>query len=271
MRFLSAAKSIKGLRDVQQDDYHYRIIGNKAISAVTDGNCGDGGKELAEAMSNEIPKQCHKLSQGKHKNIKSEEQLKAFGIEVLNRAAKHVMKLKKSHKDWSEAGTTATLIIITQGMLGCFWIGDSCAYVFDGELTKLTSPVHTLAEEMIKNGEPKDIIERQPSLNSILTRCVGHESCTPDSKIVKLDKPSVIVVCSDGVSGYLTEKELCQIIENNFFTYYELQDLSDEIVKRSFDNGSDDNITVITSFVMPPKKTKKATQRKTRLLCEYSY
>jgi PPM family protein phosphatase len=256
-----------GKREIQQDSYGH--IHDKDISAllVTDGNGGKGGWEIAKAVVNTVSKYLsHKTLLNLCRRIETKCQLKSLGTVVLIKAAAHVKRLKESNQDWNNAGTTATLVIVTPNHVGCFWIGDSSAYKYQaGDLMKLTSPIHTLAEEMIKNGESKEILEKQPYLNSILTRCVGHESHTPDSKIVDTTKPFLLIVGTDGAFGFLSEVELKQIIQSKLTADFNVQVIADEIVKRSLEQGSDDNVTVVVSLVLPSHKAKKINKRTTKM------
>ncbi len=266
MKKRTAACSELGLRDAQQDRYCYFNIDNKTIFVVTDGNGGEGGDMLAQAAAMSVCSElCFKLSQC-NKGIMTEDQLKELGINAINNAAVHVLDIKKSHQEWNGAGTTLTILIATEDKIACFWVGDSCAYIFqDDEFIKLTSPVHTLAEDLIKEGDSKEIIAKQPSLNSILTNCVGHEPCVPDSKIIDVTKPCIALAGSDGVFGFLSEEKLKEIIKANFTFNFESQKLADEIVKLSLENGSDDNVTLVLSEIKPIQKLQEKPRRLTKL------
>ncbi len=266
MKIRTAACSEIGLRDTQQDRYCHFYIDNKTVLVVDDGNGGEGGDMIAEAAIMSVCSElCFKLSQCK-KGVMTEDQLKELGINAINNAAVHVLNLKKSHQEWNGAGTTLTILIATEDKIACFWVGDSCAYIFqDDEFIKLTSPVHTLAEDLIKGGESKEIIAKQPSLNNILTNCVGHEPCVPDSKIIEITKPCIALAGSDGVFGFLPEEKLKEIIKAKFTVNYELQDLTDEIVKLSLENGSDDNVTLVLSVINPSQKLQERSRRLTKI------
>ncbi len=267
MRIRTAAYSEIGLRDTQQDRYCFFEVNGKTVILVHDGNGGEGGDKIAEAALMPVSSiLSYQLSQGKSKEFMTDEQLRELGINAINNAASHVMDLKESHEDWIEAGTTVTLVIITQNKIACFWVGDSCCYVFqDDDFIKLTSPVHTLAEDLIKKGESRNIINKQPSLNSILTKCVGHQSCVPDSKIIEITKPCIVLAGSDGVFGFLPEEKLKEIIKAKFAVNSDLQELADEIVKLSLENGSDDNVTAVLSVINPSQKHQKKSKRLTKL------
>ena len=254
MKYSTVACSKIGLREIQQDRFCYFQVDEKLVMAITDGNGGNGGGNLAEETIKTIVfKAFVELSQYKGNEEMTKEQIEALGANALNKAAVHALSINKSHDDWSKAGTTATLIIAVSNYVSCFWIGDSPAYLYqEGEgLIKLTDPVHTLAEVLIKDGGSREILDNQPSLNSILTECVGQDSYKLDSKIVKITKPSIVVVGSDGVLDYFSEAELTSILEVGLSNPSDLQALTDDLVQKSLDKGSDDNVTVVASLILP--------------------
>lgn len=273
MQFRTAGKSVKGLREFQQDGYGsldlYELM---SIGIVTDGNGGEGGDKLAESgVRIPISRISYELSQGRHRKIESEAQLESLGLETVKYTAELITELKSLHLDeWENAGSTITLVLITPELIGTFWIGDSCSYLYsDGQLTKLTSPVHTLAEMLIQQGEPREAIEAQKGLNSILTRALGHDACEPDSRIVKVEGPCFVLTGSDGVFGYLSESEITSILQNRSSKCPDVQVLADEIIQASLDNGSDDNCTIITTFIQPYSRLSGKTRHLTRL-CEWT-
>jgi PPM family protein phosphatase len=254
LKFSTVACSEIGLREVQQDRYCYFQVDGKSFMVITDGNGGKGGGSLAEEATKTIASEsCYVLSQNKYNGEMTEEQIEALGVNVLNKATVHTKHIKDSHDEWSKAGTTITLIMATSNYVGCFWIGDSPAFLYqEGEgLTKLTDPVHTLAEVLIKDGGSREILEKQPSLNSILTECVGQDSPKLDFKISRITKPSIVVVGSDGVLDYFSESELANILGAGLSNAHDLESLADDLVQKSLENGSDDNVTVVATLILP--------------------
>lgn len=246
LRINAKGCSVKGLREVQQDRFGFIVHDDKAALVVADGNGGAGGGELAEvAVKSALAELSFRFSN--RISIDSEKSLESLGIETLNLTANRVMWVKNSFDEWEGAGSTITCIIITPSLVGTFWIGDSPAAIYQsGILTRLTWPVHTLAEMLIEQGQSREELENQPRLNSILTRCLGHDSAEPSSKIVRVTGEALVMAGSDGVFGYLKDKDLSAMLQPGFS-----EALSEEIVNQSLNNGSDDNCTILTGLITP--------------------
>jgi len=262
MKTCTAASSQIGLRKTQQDRYFYCQIDNTILNLISDGNGGDGGGVLAEnAIKSASSELGFRLSQLSKEKALTEEQLRGICIESINKAAVHVTNLKMSNPEWSAAGTTITIVVITENLIALSWVGDSPCYMLqDNEFIKLSHPVHTVAEELIKDGLPRDALKEQQRLHSTLTKCMGHGIPIPDTKIIEFEKPCLVMLGSDGVFDHLSENEIRQIIKDKFIDNSGLQEIADRFVQLSLDNGSDDNATAILSLSKPSQILSKNTE-----------
>jgi len=253
MKIITTAKSVKGIRKVQQDRFGHIRIGDNAIMVVADGNGGNGGGELAEiAVKETISSLCFEFSQEKYQAALTDEALKTLGLNAVNYAAQKVMLEKFEIDEWADAGTTITLVIVTPLSVGAFWIGDSPAYLYClGELTKLTTPAHTLLEKLTAES-PNEELKQQHGLNSILTRCAGHTECKPDYVIVPLEWTATVIVGSDGVFNFIPQEELLNMLKSS--SCWNIFNLPKNLLWKAFENATDDNMTVVASCVVPDIK-----------------
>jgi serine/threonine protein phosphatase PrpC len=126
-------------------------------------------------------------------------------------------------------------------------VGDSRAYVFaKGELTQLTED-HTVAEELVRQGqlEPDDVANHPQ--RHILTRALGIQ---PD---VEVDLWEVlpfagdrIVLCSDGLCRELSDEQIASVLRR----FTDPTDAAKELVSRARASGGADNITVVVIDVV---------------------
>lgn len=252
--------SEQGKRDYQQDYCACLSLGMLSLMVVADGNGGDGGFECAQTACKSIVSDLAFDASRDNLKAESEDQLKAIGLNAINKATKRVSIAKKRNK-WKEAGTTITLMLITPDLIGTFWIGDSPAYLFHSDLLiQLNHPVHTYAERLIAEGNSREEVMKQPDLNSILTRCAGHKGCEPDCDIRPFRKPSMVIVGSDGVFGALSEGEIMSILKMD--SESKAEDISLQFVCDALANESTDNCTLVAGhFYESPKIVSKRITR----------
>lgn len=123
-------------------------------------------------------------------------------------------------------------------------VGDSRAYrIFpsSGEICQITTD-HSLVEMYIQAG----IITREQAKThkkkNIITRAIGaEEAVEADVFETSLRKGELLLLCSDGVSNYVSEEELLECAKR----LPELSELCAELKRIVFSRGAGDNLTVI--------------------------
>ena len=119
--------------------------------------------------------------------------------------------------------------------------GDSRAYtVKDYDVQQVTVD-HSLVQNLVDRGEiTKEQAEHHPNKN-VITRAVGVDKRIDiDYSEVELDNNETLILCTDGLSNYVTNDEMVEDIKDG--QYYAF---ADRLVKRANKNGGGDNITVV--------------------------
>lgn len=246
-----------GKRKKQQDSNAHLIIGDVVVLVVADGN-GEGGRLVsASAAKAAVSIAAYELSRKKNRKINHESQLRRIGLCVIKKAAKETKKAKQKHSV-SDGATTLTLVLITSRFVGAFWVGDSQAILIEEEkVIRMTSPVHTLPELLIKTGLCGESIRLQKGLNCILTRSLGSDEDKPDHKVHPLCLPATILVGSDGVLTNLSDEEIKKEVEKEDLTIKgNVKGLTSRLVKKALRQGDGDNCTLITAHI-PKKEVEK--------------
>jgi len=133
----------------------------------------------------------------------------------------YIEGLKKS----MEMGTTIMAALITNEEIHVFWAGDSPLY-------------HIRENEIIFRTE--DHTDKPGS--NLLTKSLGAEEFIELSETKLQAKPGdFILLCSDGLSGFMKDREICEIISAS----NSLQDACNSMMRNALENGSNDNITAI--------------------------
>ena len=142
----------------------------------------------------------------------------------------------------SGMGTTLTAALIDGASALIAHVGDSRAYLLrEGKLRQLTTD-HTLVERMVKSGEITEAEADVHPHKNVLTRALGtDEEVEVDEDTVALLDGDQLLLCSDGLTGMVTEDQIQAILENS----EQPQQAADRLVKAANRAGGIDNISVV--------------------------
>lgn len=138
-------------------------------------------------------------------------------------------------------GTTVVAATIIGDKVIVANVGDSRLYVIGNVMRQITRD-HSLVEEMVRlGGMDADQAKEHPDKN-IITRAIGAtDSVVPDFFEVELEKNDRILMCTDGLTNMVDDKEIGEIILGQ--SSLESQVIT--LINTANRNGGRDNITVI--------------------------
>jgi protein phosphatase len=143
-------------------------------------------------------------------------------------------------------GTTVVAGLVFNNSIALAHVGDSRAYIFkDSKLSQITKD-HSLVQELIDQGK---ITEKEafthPNRN-IITRALGvSPEVAVDKKNICLENGDLILICSDGLCGFVEDDSLQKIVTNNYKAEgTDLSSLGDDLIKAAYLNSGGDNITI---------------------------
>ena len=160
-------------------------------------------------------------------------------VETANNAI-----LKKSFEDphYSGMGTTLVGMMIEEDTVFIVNIGDSRLYRIRGSIEQITTD-HSLVEEMVMSGEiGKDQMRTHPNKN-IITRALGTTPHPrPDFFDIRAREGDVYLLCSDGLSNMLDDREIeALILEEE----RPLSEIGKDLIDRANEAGGKDNISAV--------------------------
>ena len=121
-------------------------------------------------------------------------------------------------------------------------IGDSRAYLFrDGVLRKITVD-HTYVNELVQQGVITEDEAENHKQKNVITKALGAEAyIDPDFYKIDIHKNDIIMLCSDGLYGEVSEEEIVNSMNRDI----NMNDLCCELVDKALEAGGRDNITVV--------------------------
>ncbi len=224
-----AARSDVGRVRERNEDFYYA---DGRLFVVADGMGGHAAGEVASSAAVEEFLRCERA----HRDLDPLRRLRGC-LQAANRA---LLDMAREDPGLKGMGTTMTVMLLDNGAyLG--HVGDSRAYlVREGELLPLTRD-HSLVEKLVREGllTPREA-RRHPRRNVIL-RALG---LTPDlsADLVRVDvQPGDrILLCTDGLTSHLEEKELALLLREE-----DLEECAARLVEEANSRGGEDNITVV--------------------------
>lgn len=143
-------------------------------------------------------------------------------------------------------GSTVVLVLIRDGQAIVAHLGDSRAYLLRaGHLEQLTND-HTIAQLLADRGEiPRDAVASHPS-RSQLTRFVGMSAdAITETTCIDLAPGDRILLCSDGLSGTLSDQRILSILNQQ----PDPEQACRQLIDAANAAGGKDNITVLSVTV----------------------
>lgn len=234
------------------------------LYVVCDGMGGHAAGEVASAMAIEVVEKelteqrdaLRTLIKGSRRERKKAQTIIRDAVQVANHAVYSAAELDQARRGM---GTTLTLMFVHETYAIVAQVGDSRLYlVRDAQSHQVTSD-HTLLNEMIRAGRLKPGEESDHQRLDALTRAVGvHPQVEVDTLEIGLLPGDIVMLCSDGLHGYLDALELA-----DFFAHTEVSTAATNLVEFANKNGGQDNISVITLHAHDAEAT--AEQLRTRL------
>jgi len=218
-----------------EDSYH---VGDSAF-AVADGMGGHLAGEIASALALEPL-----TALDGRVYADSTAALTALRDAV---AAANEQVVAKAHGDASYRGmgTTLTAVMVEGRRAHLAHVGDSRGYLLrDGVFSQLTTD-HTLVQRLIDEGRLTSEEAAHHPQRSVITRAIGVEdSVTVDAMTLDLKAGDRILLCSDGLSGPVTDEAIAKILSQD-----DLERIPDDLIDAANDAGGPDNVTaVVISF-----------------------
>jgi len=216
------------------------IDAQRGVFLVADGMGGHAAGEVASAIASEAVGAA--LRQGVDAGL-DPAALAIAMAESFHAAHRSIVNYSLAKPETRGMGTTLTaLVTFEDGSFRLGHIGDSRCYVLrEGELQQVSHD-HTWVQREVDEGRLTDVGARRHRLSHVLTRALGADSLDqPEVSAGTLLPGDLALLCSDGLTGMLTDRMLRRILMRDG----ELADRVAELVVSANERGGRDNITAV--------------------------
>src|ERR671927_188748 len=229
-----AARSDRGLiRGNNQDS----VYAGPRLLAVADGM---GGHAAGDVASKVVIAALEHLDQ----DAPSGDMLAALRDAVYE-GSEHLREVIREAPQLEGMGTTLTAILFAGGRLALCHVGDSRAYLQrDGVLSQITHD-DTFVQTLIDDGRITPEEANSHPQRSLLLRALNGQDVEPDLSMREVREGDRYLLCSDGLSGVVSEETLADALEDP-----DPQATADRLIELALRSGGPDNITVIVADVI---------------------
>jgi serine/threonine protein phosphatase PrpC len=243
--FETSARSAIGL--VRQGNEDSGFVSPQLI-AVADGMGGHAAGEVASRIAVEV---LQSLLPSLISTEIDEDSVEDLLMHSLHSIDSEISVVTDEDTDKRGMGTTLTALLIRDKYISLLHVGDSRCYRLRGNTLEQLSNDHTVIQELLDQGAISQAEAVEHPQRSMLTQALrGDGDVTPVLQMYEIKKGDRYLLCSDGLSGVLTEKEIKIGLKKSN---------KDEAVKFLVDatyvNGAPDNVTVLIADISDEAKT----------------
>ena len=216
------------------------------VFAVADGVGGQKSGEIAsrKAMVGvETWIKAHPLAEGDGLDGTDRSRwLRTYFTACLRGINNDILLLASADPACANMATTAVLACFEEDTLRLVNIGDSRAYLFRGGFIRQLTEDHTYVNELVRAGTLTKAEARDHPKKNIITKALGAlAEAEPDFFSLPAEEGDRVLLCTDGLSGELTDAEIARILAAES----DPQACADALVSAANEMGGRDNITVI--------------------------
>jgi len=246
--FETSARSAIGL--VRQGNEDSAFVSGQVI-AVADGM---GGHAAGEVASRIAVKTLQSLVPALTAQEIDQDSVEDLLMHSLHSIDEEIAFVADEEIEKRGMGTTLTALLLRENTIALLHVGDSRCYRLRAGTLEQLSNDHTVIQELLDQGAISQAEAAEHPQRSMLTQALrGDGDVTPVLQMYEVKKGDRYLLCSDGLSGVLTDKEIKIGLKKSD---------KDEAVKFLIDatyiNGAPDNVTVLIADFSDTSSTPSA-------------
>lgn len=169
---------------------------------------------------------------------------------AIQRANSSINSMSREHPKLSMMATTVVALHLDGRIATIGHVGDSRLYSLtpDGQLHRETAD-HSVVEEEVRAGRmTPEQASNHPSRN-VISRALGaEETVEVDLKTKEVEDGTTFLLCSDGITRHIPDTEIRELLTSG----PDLNTICEEMKRRCYDRGAEDNLTAVIVRVGDP-------------------
>jgi serine/threonine protein phosphatase PrpC len=243
--FETSARSAIGLVRQGNEDSAFT---SAQLIAVADGMGGHAAGEVASRIAVRV---LQKLAPTLTATEIDEDSVEDLLMHSLHSIDAEIAAVADEEIEKRGMGTTLTALLIRDNHIALLHVGDSRCYRLRGNTLEQLSNDHTVIQELLDQGAISQAEAVEHPQRSMLTQALrGDGDVTPVLQMYEVKKGDRYLLCSDGLSGVLTDKEIKVGLKKSD---------KDEAVKflndATYINGAPDNVTILIADISDKSTT----------------
>ncbi len=245
--FQCAARSAIGL--VRSGNEDSAFVSSQVI-AVADGMGGHAGGEVASTVAINTLLEISPTFTSTEIDSDSASDLYLNSLYTIDA---QIRAVANDDPSLAGMGTTFTSLFINGSEISLLHIGDSRAYRLRGNILEQISADHTVLQELLSKGVISPAEAASHPQRSMLTQALmGEGTLEPSLHIFEGKVQDRYLLCSDGLSGVLAEKEIKSLIKGKGAA-----EAVEALINATYINGAPDNVTVVIADVVEISTTEE--------------
>jgi serine/threonine protein phosphatase PrpC len=238
--FAVSARTAIGLARSGNED---SALTSSSLLAVADGMGGHAGGEVASQIAIKTLATMVPVLTATDIDTDSIEDLLLNSLHTIDG---EISRVASDEIELRGMGTTLTALLIRGDRVALLHVGDSRCYRLRGNTFEQLTHDHTVLQELLDSGTISMSEAADHPQRSMLTQVLmGEGSVAPVLMVYEVNSKDRFLLCSDGLSSVLTEKEIKSLLKKS-----NRDEAVVALVEATYVNGAPDNVTVVVADVI---------------------
>jgi protein phosphatase len=237
-------------RENNEDAIDVKVFPDMTVCLVADGMGGQAAGEVASKRAIEIvPRELKKYLSG----VVGNDETKNIIRRAIVQANEEIMAMAALDRELKNMGTTIVVSLWRKGSAVMYiaGMGDSRAYQIRGKKIEQLTVDHSIAQALVEAKTISAAEARTHRYRNVLWKYLGSAEVGegPEVKVVQLQAGDRFLLCTDGLSGVVSDDQLLNFIKEKA----DVQECADGLGQMALDAGSRDNVSCIVIEVVENK------------------